>query len=73
MPLAGTGHAQAGTVRAELLTESVKLAPFLLPYERGDKMELPVVTGIGFSSQRLCHVGDGQGLFSQLQSCAKFG
>lgn len=44
-----------GTVQAELLTESVKLGPPLLSYERGDKMELPMVTGIGFSSQRLSH------------------
>lgn len=48
----------------------MKLAPFLLSYEKGDKMELPAVTGIGFSSQRLCHAPDGQGLFS-VQTAAK--
>lgn len=74
--LAGTGQAglrqfcREGTVQAELPAEAVKPFPPILSYEKGDKMDTPVVTSTGYSSQRLSHqrwMGP-----VQLQSCAKF-
>lgn len=55
-------------MQAELPTAAGKPFPPLLCYENADKMDVPVITVVGFSSQRLWYTR-GRGACSAAKLC----